>query len=118
MVTITAPYAFPATTKNRRASFRAPLSGTVTLTARDRLVDAAAIDVSEGGIRLLSRLGLTMGESVSLVFFLNGELVSVSGAVRWRAATRLGFHTFGVSFSAVEDDGDAVLSTYCRHAMS
>lgn len=119
MVSDTEPFAFPiTTTKNRRASFRAPLSGAVTLTARDRLVDAAAMDVSEGGMRLLSRLGMVVGEAVSIVFFVNGELVSVSGTVCWRASTRLGFHTFGVRFAAIEDDGPALLSTYCRRAMS
>ena len=119
MVSNTVPIAFPSTTtKNRRDSFRAPLSGTVTLTARGRLVDAAALDVSEGGLRLLSRLALVVGDPVAIVFFLNGELVSVDGVVRWRASTRLGFFTFGVSFSSVEDDGVALLSTYCRRAMS
>lgn len=112
MVSHTAPLGL-RTTNNRRGSFRAPLSGTVTLTARERLVDAAALDVSEGGIRLLSRLALQLGDRVSMVFFVNGELVSVEGTVRWRASTRLGFFTFGVTFSAIEEDGGTLLSTYC-----
>jgi hypothetical protein len=119
MVSNTVPVPFPSTTTtNRRDSFRAPLSGTVTLTARGRLVDAAALDVSEGGLRLLSRLALVVGDPVAIVFFVNGELVSVNGVVRWLASTRHGFFTFGIRFASVEDDGVALLSTYCRRAMS
>lgn len=119
MLTVpTVPLAFAPARPNRRGSFRAPLGGAVTLTARDRLVDAVALDVSEGGLRLMSRLRLLAGDVVSIVFFVEGELVSVTGTVRWTSTTKLGLYTFGVRFESVDEDGPSLLATYCRHAMS
>jgi len=119
MLTVpTVPLVFAASKPNRRGSFRAPLGGAVTLTARDRLVDSVALDLSEGGLRLMSRLRLAAGEVVSIVFFVNGELVSVTGSVRWTGTTKLGLHTFGVRFDAIEEDGAALIAAYCRRAMS
>ncbi len=119
MLTVsTVPLSFAATKPNRRDSFRAPLGGAVTLTARDRLVDSVALDVSEGGLRLMSRLRLGEGEVVSIVFFVNGELVSVTGVVRWTGTTKLGLHTFGVAFTSIEDDGLGLIVAHCLRSMS
>jgi hypothetical protein len=111
----TVPMTLPA---NRRAQVRAPLSGTVTLTARGRIVDAAALDVSAGGLRVIAHLGLVPGERVSSVFFVDGEIVSAEGRVRWAGRTKLGFATFGLHFDTIDHEGHMALTEYCRRAIS
>jgi hypothetical protein len=103
---------------DRRAAVRAPLSGTVTLTVRGRLVDAVAADVSATGIRLVARLEPQVGDEVSIVFFLGGELVASVGTVCWTKRTKLGLHAFGVHFRSIEEDGAVALSDYCRRGVS
>jgi hypothetical protein len=103
---------------DRRAAVRAPLSGTVTLTVRGRLVDAVAADVSSTGMRLVARLEPHHGDEVSIVFFLGGELVASVGTVCWTKRTKLGLHAFGVHFRSVEEDGATALTAYCGRGIS
>lgn len=97
---------------------RARLATTVTVTVADRLVDAHGADVSERGMRLVASTPARPGEPVSLVFFLNGDLVSARGVVRWCARTTRGLFTFGIAFTIVEDDGAALVATFCKSAVS
>ena len=103
---------------DRRRAHRARLGVTITITVAGKLIDALGTDVSPGGIRLVAAAPAKVGDAVSLVFFLNGDIVSASGTVRWCAPTKNGLATFGVRFTAVEEDGPAVVASYCRAAVS
>jgi hypothetical protein len=103
---------------DRRLSQRARLATTVTVTVADRLVDAVGSDVSVGGMRLVAGMPARPGEPVSLVFFLNGDIVCARGTVRWCTRTKRGLFTFGVAFHAVEEDGTALVTTFCRNSVS
>src|SRR4051812_32176037 len=103
---------------DRRGAQRARLATTVTVTVADRLVDAVGSDVSAGGMRLVAATPARPGEPVSLVFFLNGDIVCARGTVRWCARTKRGLFTFGVAFLAVEEDGTALVTTFCKSSIS
>jgi hypothetical protein len=103
---------------DRRASHRARLSGSVTVTLGDRIVDAVSADVSRGGIRLVADHRPKLGEPLSLVFFVNGDIVCARGSVRWVAQTKRGLFAFGVRFTALEEDAPSVVATYCAGSIS
>jgi hypothetical protein len=103
---------------DRRRAQRARLGVTVTITVAGKLVDALGLDVSPGGMRVLASAHARVGDVVSLVFFLNGDIVSACGTVQWCAPTKNGLATFGVRFSNVEDDGSLLVARYCRSSMS
>ena len=90
----------------------------VTVTIGGRLADAVGADVSPGGIRLVAGEPARVGEEVSIVFFLDGDIVCARGVVRWCAPTRRGLYTFGVAFSTVEEDGPGVLARFCHASLS
>lgn len=102
----------------RRGSRRARLGVSVTITVAGKLIDALGADVSLGGIRVVAAAPATTGDQVSLVFFLDGDLVSARGTVRWCAPTRNGLATFGVRFTALEEDGPSLLASYCGASLS
>lgn len=90
----------------------------MTVTLGDRIVDAAAGDLSRGGMRLVADHRPKLGEPMSLVFFLNGDIVCARGTVRWIAETKHGLFSFGVRFSVLEEDAPDVVATYCEGAIS
>jgi hypothetical protein len=104
--------------EDRRAAHRARLSVSVTVTLGDRIVDAASSDLSSGGIRLVADHRPKLGEIVSLVFFLNGDIVCARGTVRWISQTKRGLFAFGVRFSVLEEDAPSVVATYCEGSIS
>ncbi len=103
---------------DRRRAQRARLGVTVTLTVAGKLVDALGADVSPGGMRVVAAAHARVGDAVSLVFFVNGDIVSASGTVQWCVPKRNGLATFGVRFTMLEEDGSAVVSSYCRDSVS
>ena len=104
---------------DRRVAQRVRLAApTVTVTVGGLLVDAVGSDVSPGGMRLLSARPVRIGDAVSLVFFLDGDIVSARGDVRWCARTRHDLFSFGVAFGAVEEDGASLLARFCRRSVS
>lgn len=111
---------------DRRRAPRARLGVSVTValgrvgTVGAKLVDALGADLSPGGIRILAAVdgGARVGDEVSLVFLLNGDIVSARGTVQWCAPTRRGLSSFGVRFTAVEEDGPLLLASYCRSSLS
>ncbi len=90
----------------------------VTVTVGGRLADAVGADVSAGGIRLVAGDPARVSDEVSIVFFLDGDIVCARGVVRWCAPTRNGLFTFGVAFTHVEEDGPALLARFCGAALS
>jgi hypothetical protein len=103
---------------DRRRAPRARLGVTVTVTVAGKLVDALGSDVSPGGMRLVTAVPARIGDGVSVVFFLNGDIVSACGTVQWCAPTKNGLATFGVRFTALEEDGPSVVESYCRASVS
>jgi len=89
----------------------------VTVTVAGRLVDAVGADVSPGGIRLVTAQSARVGDEVSLVFFIHGDIVCARDTVRWCAPTKRGLHTFGVAFHAIEEDGPVLLDRFCRASL-
>jgi hypothetical protein len=110
------PFSHPASqsVRERRGARRARLATLVTITVGGSLIHAVGADVSQGGIRLVSDRQVNVGEQASLVFFLQGDIVSATGTVRWCAPTPRGLFTFGVSFAVLEEDAPVLLATYCR----
>jgi hypothetical protein len=108
----------PSLFVDRRKQSRARLAAMVTVTVGGRIADAVGADVSPGGIRLVAGNRARVGEPVSIVFFLDGDIVCARGIVRWCAPTRRGLHTFGVAFTAIEEDGPALLARFCRASLS
>lgn len=104
-------------TSDRRRAYRARLAAAVTTTIGHSLVDAVGADLSVGGIRLVAARHVEIGQQIELVFFLKGEIVSAAGVVRWTSRTPRGLYAFGVAFTSIEDDGGAVVSSFCQ-AMS
>lgn len=103
---------------DRRRSLRARLGVTVTITVAGKLIDALGADVSPGGLRLLAAARTKIGEQLSLVFFLGGDLVSARATVRWCTPTPNGLSMFGVHFTALEEDGPSVLAKHCGASLS
>jgi len=99
---------------DRRGAQRARLAAVVTLTVDGKLVDATSVNVSPGGLRLVTDHAVARGQEVSLVFFLDGDLVCARAVVCWTTPTRHGLHTFGVRFTSFEDDAANLLSQYCE----
>ncbi len=98
------------------------LGAPVTALVRDRvggrLVDAVARDVTTTGVELVATHAPVVGASVSLVFFVNGEIVCAHGVVRWTLPHTQDHHAFGVSFSVIEDDGPSLLAAHCHASIS
>jgi len=103
---------------DRRRAQRTRLGVSVTITVAGKLVDALGADLSFGGIRVVASAPAQIGDEVSLVFFLDGDIVSARGVVRWSAATQRGLATFGVLFTAIEEDGANIVATFCRSSVS
>jgi Tfp pilus assembly protein PilZ len=103
---------------DRRRAIRARLGVNVTITVADRLVDALGVDVSPGGMRVVASEAARIGDEVSLVFFLNGDIVSARGTVQWCSPTKRGLATFGVRFTMLEEDGPSLVASYCRSSLS
>lgn len=103
---------------DRRVGRRARLGATVTITASGRLVDGLASDLSAGGMRVVAAAAARVGDVVSVVFFVDGDLVAARGIVRWSVPTQHGLAMFGVLFTTVEDDGRSILASYCHAAAS
>ncbi|MDB4933247.1 MAG: hypothetical protein JWP87_219 [Labilithrix sp.] len=115
--------AYPTTSlvqheKDRRRAPRARLGVSVTITVAGKLVDALGADVSPGGMRVVAAERARVGDEVSLVFFLNGDIVSARGTVQWCAPTKRGLASFGVRFTMVEEDGPSLVASYCRASLS
>ena len=105
--------------KDRRGTQRARLAApTVTVTVGGLLVDAVGSDVSPGGMRLMSARPVRTGDAVSLVFFLDGDIVCARGKVCWCARTRHDLFAFGIAVTAVEEDGASLLARFCRGSVS
>lgn len=105
--------------QDRRGTQRARLAApTVTVTVGGLLVDAVGSDVSPGGMRLMSARPVRIGDAVSLVFFLDGDIVCARGKVCWCARTRHDLFAFGIAFTAVEEDGASLLARFCRGSVS
>ncbi len=105
--------------QDRRVAQRARLAApTVTVTVGGLLVDAVGSDVSIGGMRLMSAKPVRIGDVVSLVFFLDGDIVCARARVCWCARTRHDLFSFGIAFTALEEDGGALLSRFCRGSVS
>lgn len=102
---------------DRRGGLRARLAAAVTLTIDGKLVDAMSANVSTGGLRLVSDRPVAAGQEVSLVFFLDGNLVCARGEVCWSSTTKRGLTTFGVRFTDLEDDAPDLIDSYCRDAI-
>lgn len=103
---------------DRRSAHRARLAASVTVTCGDRIVDAIASDLSRGGIRLVAGHRPRLGETVALVFFVNGDIVCARATVRWCAQTKRGLFAFGVRFTAMEEDAPVVIASYCDSSIS
>jgi len=112
------PHSVVLRRSDRRRAHRARLGVNVTITVAGKLVDALGVDVSPGGMRVLAPISARVGDEVSLVFFLDGDLVSARGTVQWCAEGRRGLGTFGVRFTTVEDDGASLVAGYCRASLS
>lgn len=103
---------------DRRRNLRARLAVPVTLTVDGHLIDAVGADVSTGGMRFVAMRAPKVGSDVSLVFFLDGDIIAARGCVQWHSPTRNGLATFGVRFTSLEDDAPMLLAGYCRSALS
>jgi len=58
------------------------------------------------------------GAAVSLVFFLDGDIVCARGRVCWCARTPNDLFSFGIAFSALEEDGASLVARFCRGSVS
>lgn len=105
-------------TSDRRRAQRARLGVTVTITVAGKLVDALGMDVSQGGIRVVASVPTRIGQDVSLVFFLDGDIVSAKGIVQWCAEGKRGLAMFGVRFTSLDEDGPSLVATYCNASLS
>lgn len=115
----TTPASVIQRTDDRRAAQRARLAApSVTVTVGGKLIDAVGSDVSPGGMRLLGARPVRFGDEVSLVFFLDGDIVCARGTVRWCTRTAHDLFSFGVLFTVVEEDGQSLVARYCRVAIS
>lgn len=105
-------------TSDRRRAHRARLGVTVTITVAGKLVDALGMDVSPGGMRVVASVPARIGQEVSLVFFLDGDIVSAKGVVQWCAEGKRGLAMFGVRFTALDEDGPSLVASYCHASLS
>jgi hypothetical protein len=105
-------------TSDRRRAQRARLGVTVTITVAGKLVDALGMDVSQGGIRVVASVPARIGQEVSLVFFLDGDIVSAKGTVQWCAVGKRGLAMFGVRFTFLDEGGPSLVASYCNASLS
>jgi c-di-GMP-binding flagellar brake protein YcgR len=115
---VSSPTSFVQSFADRRRNHRARIATSVTVTVGAQLLDAVSSDLSAGGIRLVADEPAAPGDAVSVVFFLDGDIVCARGQVRWCAKTTRGLYAFGVAFTAVEDDGLGLVARFCRASIS
>jgi hypothetical protein len=65
---------------------------------RARLVDAVAIDVSPGGLRLVSATPLKAGTKIEVALILDGEVLDALATVCWSAPHGGKHFAAGLSF--------------------
>lgn len=90
----------------------------VTAMVCGTLIDSVAHELSTTGVELVSKHAPPVGASISLVFFMDGELVCAHGAVRSTTPQTNGHHLIGVSFSVIEDDGPKLIAAHCGASIS
>jgi hypothetical protein len=103
---------------DRRRAHRARLGVNVTITVAGKLVDALGLDVSQGGMRVVASMPACIDDEVSLVFFLDGDIVSARGTVQWCAEGKRGLAMFGVRFTTIDEDGSSLVASYGGASLS
>lgn len=103
---------------DRRARQRKRIATAATVMTAGRLVDAVAVDVSPGGLKLVSSSPLTVGARIEVALILDGEVLDVVARVRWVAAHGAVHHAAGLAFEALDVESRAHLATLCGDRLS
>lgn len=82
------------------------------------LVDAVALDVSPGGVKIVSSTPIRLGAAVSVVLFVEGEIVDATATVRWSAPHGAHHFAMGLAFDRLEEELRVHIARFCRASLS
>jgi c-di-GMP-binding flagellar brake protein YcgR len=82
------------------------------------LVDAVALDVSQGGVKIVTPGPIGVGTRVAVVLFVEGEIIDATARVCWSSAHGPNHFAMGLAFERIEDETRLHLSRFCSAALS
>ena len=97
---------------------RKRIASSATVMSEGRLLDAIAVDVSFGGAKIVSPAPIAQGARVSVVLFVDGELVDATATVQWTAPHGPSHHAAGLAFEQLEHDARVHLARFCGVRLS
>jgi hypothetical protein len=103
---------------DRRHRPRRRVACAATLMVDAHLVDAVALDVSPGGVKIVTATSIRVGTSMAVVLFVEGEIVDATARVCWTSPHGPDHFAMGLAFESIEDDTRLHLARYCGAALS
>jgi len=82
------------------------------------LVDGVALDVSPGGVKIVSATPIRLGASLDVVLFVEGEIIDAKATVRWSAPHGPHHFAMGLAFDRLDEEMRAYLTRFCRASLS
>jgi hypothetical protein len=113
MTPLSTPAPPPSLRTDRRTRARKRIAAAATVMAGGRLVDAVAIDVSTGGLRVVSAIPLRIGAKIEVALILDGEVLDALATVSWAAPHGDRHFAAGLSFEQLEHESRLHLATFC-----
>jgi hypothetical protein len=118
MSPLSTPALPPSPRTDRRTRARKRIAAAATVMASGRLVDAVAIDVSPGGLRLVSATPLKAGTKIEVALILDGEVLDALATVCWSAPHGGKHFAAGLSFEKLDHESRLHLATFCGQRLS
>lgn len=103
---------------DRRVRPRKRIAASATVMTRGRLMDAVALDVSSGGLKIVSTTPLPPGAKVEVALIVDGELVDALATIRWSAPHGAAHYAAGLAFDQLDHEARAHLAHLCGAALS
>jgi hypothetical protein len=103
---------------DRRLRPRRRVASAATVMVDAHLVDAVALDVSPGGVKIVTPGPLRVGTSVAVVLFVEGEIIDAIARICWSSPHGPNHFAMGLAFEQIEEETRLHLSRFCGAALS
>lgn len=113
MSPLSSPTPSSASRTDRRTRPRKRIATSATVMSGGRLVDGVAVDVSIGGVKVVSTTPMMPGSRVSIVMIVSGEIVDATATVCWSAPHGPEHHAAGLAFEQMEHEARVHLARFC-----
>ena len=81
-------------------------------------MDVVALDVSAGGLKVVSTTPLLSGSKVEVAIIVDGEVVDALATIRWSEPHGPTHFAAGLSFEQLEHEARAHLAHFCGERLS